>query len=142
VAVTFKPTSRGSKSAALTIADNAAGSPQSVALTGQGVAPLVSLSTNWLSFPDQRVGTTSAAKSVTLKNNGDGALAIGGIATTGDFAATSTCPLAPATLAAGASCTVSVTMTPRTTGDISGELRISDDAAGSPHAVGLDGWGE
>jgi hypothetical protein len=37
--VTFSPASTASFSAALTVADNAAGSPQTVALTGSGVAP-------------------------------------------------------------------------------------------------------
>jgi hypothetical protein len=112
-----------------------------VALTGQGVAPVVGLSTSWLSFPDQRVGTTSTAKTVTVRNKGDAPLTISSISISGDFAQTSTCPLGPSTLAAGASCTISVTMTPKTNGDIVGELRISDNAAGSPHIVDLDGWG-
>lgn len=139
--VAFKPSSRGGKSAVLSISDNAPNSPQTVALTGQGVAPVVGLSTSWLSFSDQRAGTTSAAKTVIVRNKGDAPLTISSITISGDFAQTSTCQLGPSTLAAGASCTISVTMTPRTTGDIVGELRISDDVAGSPHIVGLDGWG-
>jgi hypothetical protein len=139
--VAFKPSSRGGKSAVLSISDNAPNSPQTVALTGQGLAPVVGLSTSWLSFSDQRVGTTSAAKTVIVRNKGDAPLTISSITISGDFAQTSTCQLGPSMLAAGASCTISVTMTPRTTGDIVGELRISDDVAGSPHIVGLDGWG-
>jgi hypothetical protein len=34
--VTFRPTTTGTKSATLTLTDNAANSPQSVGLTGQG----------------------------------------------------------------------------------------------------------
>jgi uncharacterized membrane protein len=37
--VTFKPTATGSRSATLTIGDNATGSPQVVNLTGTGVPP-------------------------------------------------------------------------------------------------------
>jgi hypothetical protein len=36
--VTFKPTAAGRRSAAVTITDNAAGSPQAITLTGTGVA--------------------------------------------------------------------------------------------------------
>jgi hypothetical protein len=38
ISVTFKPTAAGSRSAAVNITDNAAGSPQSVALSGTGKA--------------------------------------------------------------------------------------------------------
>jgi Galactose oxidase, central domain/Cep192 domain 4 len=41
VSVTFKPSLVGTETAALTISDNAAGSPQSVPLTGQGTAPAI-----------------------------------------------------------------------------------------------------
>jgi hypothetical protein len=37
VNVTFTPTARGARSATLSVADNAAGSPQTAALTGTGV---------------------------------------------------------------------------------------------------------
>jgi hypothetical protein len=36
--VTFKPTAAGSRGAAVTITDNAAGSPHSITLSGTGVA--------------------------------------------------------------------------------------------------------
>ena len=39
IRVKFKPTALGTRTAALSIADNAAGSPQKVALRGTGVAP-------------------------------------------------------------------------------------------------------
>lgn len=39
IRVKFKPTALGTRSAALSIADNAVGSPQKVALRGTGVAP-------------------------------------------------------------------------------------------------------
>ncbi len=78
----------------------------------------------------------------TLKNTGDATLTVKSIATSGDFHQTNNCPIGPATLAPGASCTISVTYTPSTTGDIVGLLSVTDDAAGSPHTVDLDGWGD
>src|SRR5439155_5793412 len=38
ISVTFKPTALGTRSAALSVSDNAAASPQSVALSGSGIA--------------------------------------------------------------------------------------------------------
>src|SRR5262249_56081212 len=53
--------------------DNAAGSPQSVGLTGTGVAPAIGLSPSSLSFSNQLVGTSSAVQAVTLSNTGTAA---------------------------------------------------------------------
>jgi hypothetical protein len=82
---------------------------------------------------------------VTLTNTGAGALTISSIAVSGDFAATSTgataCPISPATLAAGANCTISVTFAPTAVGASAGTLTITDNAGGSPHTVALTGIG-
>ncbi|NNJ12165.1 choice-of-anchor D domain-containing protein [Chloroflexales bacterium ZM16-3] len=138
VSVTFTPTATGTRSGTLTISDDATGSPHSVSLSGTGIAPAVSLSASSLSFGSQRVGTTSAAQQITLTNNGGASLTIASIVASGDFARTTTCG---ATLAAGASCTISVTFTPPTTGSRSGTLTISSNATGSPHSVSLSGAG-
>src|SRR5208282_4666562 len=77
ISVTFQPTSLGSQSAALTITDNAAGSPHTVTLSGTGSGtPVASLNTSVLAFSPQTVGATSAAQTVTLKNTGTAALTI------------------------------------------------------------------
>jgi hypothetical protein len=147
ISVTFTPTNSGSRSASVSIADNASGSPQSVTLSGTGVIPVpaVTLTPSSLTFSSQNVGTTSAAQTVTLKNSGTAALAIGSISVTGtnagDFAQTSPCPINPGTLAAGASCTISVTFTPTATGTRTASVSISDNASGSPQSVALTGTG-
>src|SRR5207247_4850984 len=93
ISVTFKPTASGTRSAALSVSDNAAGSPQKVNLSGIGTT--AKLSPTSLDFGSVTVGTTSAAKTVTLKNVGTTSLSITGIAITGinagDFAQTHTC---------------------------------------------------
>src|SRR5207237_2305444 len=48
--VTFAPTTSGARSATLTVADNASGSPQTASLAGTGVAPSVALSPTSLTF--------------------------------------------------------------------------------------------
>ncbi len=145
VSITFTPTVAAARSASLSIADNAAGSPQSVALSGTGVTPTpaVSLSPPSLSYNTQNVGTTSAAQTVTLTDSGAGALTITSIGMTGtnsgDFAQTNNCPSSPSTLAAGASCIINITFAPTDTGTRTASLSISDNAAGSPQSVALSG---
>jgi uncharacterized repeat protein (TIGR01451 family) len=146
ISVTFDPAAAGARSAALSIADNAAGSPQTVPLAGTGTtattAPAVTLAPTSLTFASQAAGTTSAAQSVTLTNSGNAALTIAEITLTGtnagDFAQTNTCP---ASLAASANCTISVTFDPAAAGARSGAISIADNATGSPQTVSLAGTG-
>jgi HYDIN/CFA65/VesB-like, Ig-like domain len=101
-------------------------------------APAVTLSPSSLNFSTQDVPTTSAAQTVTLKNTGNAALSITSIAASGDYAQTHTCG---ASVAAGGSCSISVTFTPSTNGTRAGSITVMDNAAGSPHTVGLTGDG-
>jgi hypothetical protein len=144
ISVTFTPTSAASFSATLSVTDNAGGSPQSVALSGTGSVPTVpvaSLTPASLTFTTN-TGTTSAAQAATLSNTGNAPLTIDGISITGtnpaDFAQTNTCGSA---LAAGASCSISVTFTPASGAAFSATLSVSDNASGSPHTVSLNGTG-
>jgi len=76
---------------------------------------------------------------VTLTNSGTAALTIGGISTTGDFRQTNSCG---SSLSTGASCAIAITFVPTATGTRSGSLTITDNAAGSPQTVSLNGTGE
>src|SRR6185437_12891932 len=130
LAVSLSPTAAGARSAAVTITDNATGSPHSAALSGAGnTAPQVSLNPASLTFPGQNVGSTSTAQTVTLNNTGSAALSISSIAITGanaaDFAQSNNCA---ATLAPGANCTLSVTFTPTAAGARSAAVTITDNA--------------
>jgi len=142
ISVAFIPTAPGSRSAALTITDNASGSPQTVSLTGSGNGPVVSFSTSALSFSSQSVGSTSAAQAVTLTNTGNASLTISSIQVTGgnsgDFAATSTCG---SSVAAGALCTINVTFAPTGPGTRTAAVTIVDNATNSPQTVSLTGTG-
>src|SRR4029077_7089845 len=51
--VSFSPSATGARTASLSISDNAAGSPQSVALSGTGTAPVASLSSPTMAFGNQ-----------------------------------------------------------------------------------------
>lgn len=105
-------------------------------------APVVSLSPSSLSFGNQNVGTTSAAKSVTLTNTGNAALSITSIGEAGanaaDFAESNNCP---ASLAAQASCLINVTFSPSAAGAESANIALVDNAANSPQSVAESGTG-
>jgi hypothetical protein len=101
-------------------------------------APAVSLTPPSLTFGNQQVATTSVAQALTLQNTGTGVLNIASIVASGDFAQTNTCG---APLAASASCIISVTFTPTTTGVRSGSVTVASNAPGSPHVSSLSGTG-
>jgi glucose/arabinose dehydrogenase len=142
VNVTFTPSATGTRSAELVLTDDAAGSPQSVPLTGTGVAQAV-VSPTSLAFPAQKVGTTSAAKTVKLTNNLSTALpftvTFNG-ADPGDFASpTNTCG---SSVPAKGKCTISVTFKPGATGARSATMNVNDSANNSPQTVSLTGTGK
>jgi hypothetical protein len=110
----------------------------SVNIGGNGTAPSAVLSANSLAFGNQNVGTTSAAKPLTLTNNGPGALTIGSIAVTGDFSQTNNCG---ASLAANTSCSINVAFKPTASGSRTGTLTVIDNASNSPQTASLSGTG-
>ena len=140
ISVTFRPTATGSRTASLSVTDSAPGSPHTVPLTGTGTA--VTVSPTSLTYTTQTVGTTSAAKTVTVTNSGTTALTGVGISFTGtnatDFAQTNTCGTS---VAAGSSCTISVTFKPLAAGIRTATLRIADSDPTSPQQVTLTGIG-
>ena len=105
-------------------------------------APQVSLSPATLVFPSITVGATAAAKSITLSNGGGAALNLVGItiggAASADFSQTNNCG---SSLAAGSSCTISVSFTPTSAATFAATVSVADNASGSPQTVGLSGTG-
>jgi len=134
---TFSPTHTGSYTGTVTITDNATTNPNQYQLTGTGLAALAT-TPNKLTFASQKVGTTSNPQTVTVTNNQTTTVTISSITITGDFAQTNTCGTS---LAAGASCTMSVTFSPTKTGTRRGTITIMDTAYGSPQTVSLTGTG-
>jgi len=108
--------------------------------------PQVLLVPSVLAFGNVSVTTpTSNTSAVSLTNNGPAALTISNIAfagtNPGDFSQNNNCPVSPATLAAGGSCTINVTFTPTQTGARSTTLIITDSASVSPQMVNITGTG-
>lgn len=83
---------------------------------------------------------TSSAQSITITNFGGSPLNLGTIATSDGFAETNNCP---SQLAAGSTCTVSITFTPPGTGPVNALLTIHDDSGnlGATQTVALVGTG-
>jgi uncharacterized protein YjdB len=146
ISVSFVPTAGGLRSGTLSVTDDAGNSPQTASLTGSGVWAAIPPSGAYLappslSFPSQLLTTTSAAQTVALQNGQRVPLTISAIATTGDFAQTSNCPLFPNTLAAGSACIISVTFTPSALGTRTGILSVTDNASSNPQTTSLTGTG-
>jgi hypothetical protein len=84
---------------------------------------------------------SSASGSVTVSNSGNVALAISWITGGGDFSASNNCA---GSVAAGGSCTITVTFTPTVGGNRTGTLTVTDNSgnvAGAVQTVGLSGTG-
>lgn len=141
ISVTFTPSATGKRAGTLTVTDNAPNSPQSINLAGTGVAAVLAatLGPSSLSFSAQQVGTASDPQTLTLSNTGNVPLSVSQIAATGAFTQTNTCG---ASLAAGASCAISVTFAPTAPGSLSGTLTVTDNAATPVQSVSLAGTGQ
>jgi hypothetical protein len=145
VQIGFKPAAAGARSASLVIAHNATGGSSTVALSGTGNAvaqPTIALSANAIDFGALVTGTASPAQTLTVSNSGQAALtfssiAVGG-ANAGVFTLGGTCSTA-APVAAGASCTVTVTANSSANGAFSGNLSLASNASNGAVSVPLSG---
>jgi sugar lactone lactonase YvrE len=148
VAVSFVPMQTGAIAGSLSVTNNSlnsAANVQTISLSADGLTgagPEVSLSVPSLTFNGQLIGVRSLPQIVTLTNSGATAFTLSSIWLEGsqasDFQISTTCG---ASLAAAASCAVSVTLTPSSTGTRTASLMFSDLVVGSPQSVTLTGTG-
>jgi len=125
--VTFTPTSPSTRAGLISVTDDAPGSPQTVSLSGVGVAtsPAVCLSSSSINFGNQPVGTTSGTRPITVTNCGTANLVISSATTGANFTASTAC----ATVTPGNICTVNVAFAPTAAGTLTGTLSIASNAA-------------
>jgi len=97
----------------------------------------ISVSPKSIQFPNQGVGTTSGAATVTLKNQA-GTLNISNVQISAPFSQTNNCGT---TVAPHQQCTFNVTFSPTAKQFYSSTLVITDDSANSPHTIALTGNG-
>jgi hypothetical protein len=142
VNVTFTPQANGARSASVSFTDNASRnkpSPQNVALSGVGVAP-VSLSASSVAFGTVLVDSSSTASPVTLTNNQSIALANINVNVTGSAAFTQVNTCGTSIPALG-TCTITATFAPTASGAQTGTVMITDSAGNSPQTISLTGTG-
>jgi CSLREA domain-containing protein len=136
--VVFSPTVTGTRTGVVSIPSTAYSSPDSLALVGIGINPVVGLSATSLVFAPQYADTTSLSKVVTITNIGTGTLVIGTLYTSGDFLVHSnTCN--GARLPAAGTCKFRVAFTPFSSGISTGVISIPSNATTSPNKVTLRG---
>ncbi|MEA2149830.1 MAG: hypothetical protein QOD69_1660 [Solirubrobacteraceae bacterium] len=141
VGVSFAPSATGSRSAALSVASDAPGSPHAITLTGTGTQSVLAAGPSGVSYGSQFVGTTTAPRTIDLVNNGTAPLnvdtvALGG-AQAGDYTlGVNSCGAA---VAPGSSCHVDVFFTPGAAGVRNATVSIASD--GGPATVSLSGLG-
>ena len=139
ISVMFTPRAARARSASLNVSYQGVGSPQSVSLTGTGVASsTVALKPSNLTYATQLVGTTSSPKTATLTNTGGQTVNISAISATEPFSQTNNCP---SSLPVEGNCKIQVTFTPTVGGPANGRLSVTDDAGGSPQTTSLSGTG-
>jgi dienelactone hydrolase len=144
IAVSFKPTQAGPRTAAISVTDSSPGSPQSVPVNGIGLArgrnarPLP----NSVNFGRVPVGHSSLPQQISLGNYGTETLHITNIKITGtdpgEFSQQNNCPSYVRSLK---SCIISVTFTPLAKGSFNADVSVYDNAPGSPQQVSLSGTG-
>jgi len=150
VYVTFTPSASGLRTGNLTFADTATGNPQSVALSGTGLAGVKTLEFYPSAMADfgsnVPVGIQSGAITVYAQNAGTSPIAIDRVLVSGDFLITSTsCPTAVLAGTTGdgtgtlSYCSVNVNFLPTATGLRTGSLTFIDSAGNSPQTVSLSG---
>ena len=147
ITVTFNPAASGTLNATVSIADNANESPATVALSGSGSTPVVTLSSPAsLTFASTTVGTTAEAQTITLFNTGNGALILSGTglgisingANASSYSQINTCGTS---VAAGGSCAITVTFSPAASGTLNAAVNIAANAGETPQTVPLSGTG-
>lgn len=144
--MTFAPAALGARSATITVAHNGSNASAAFGLSGNGVpiaAPLVALDpAAGLAFGNQTLGGLYAARTLRLTNSGNAVLNVAAVAVEGAaFSNVSAAPCPP-TLAPSQFCDIDVRFSPpAAAAGYSGAVRVTSNAAGSPHLAALSGNG-
>ena len=160
VQVTFTPTTTGTRTGVLAIAGtnltvvspHDRSSPRTqvhpdlsagqitAALTGNGVpVPVVTLTPSPETFGSIAAGSASSAQTITATNTGTIPVTLQGPSISGNFQISAT--TCGSTLAAGATCTISVIFHPATAGPLTGTLILNGSMSGGQVADALSGTG-
>lgn len=139
-AVIFTPTANGVVNGLLSVSSSAFASPATTVLLGiGGTAGSIQIQPPSLTFASTGVGTTSAAQSVLLTNNGPVPLSNLVLSVSAGFALSST--TCGASLDPGANCSVQIAFSPTTAGRQGGFLKVSSPALPANATAALSGMG-
>jgi len=137
----FRAERKGYSSGTITLKDSSSSKPQVVELVGTGT--VVKLSPPDLTFPPQKVGTTSAAQTVQLTNTSSATLNLASIQiednNTNYFSQSNNCG---SQIGPGAGCAIMITFSPGKIGVSIAHVKITDDGGASPQIVPLTGTGD
>lgn len=140
IEVTFKPQTTGRAAGLVTIIDSASSKPQVIEVSGVGTE--LEVSPQSLTFPAQKVGTTSPPMALKMTNHGTTTVSFNDIRIEGNnstsFSERNDCGKG---LPSGASCTVTVRFTPNKTGPRRAALYVNANGGSSPASVPLSGTG-
>ena len=139
--VVFAPTTAGSLSGTITFVDTASGSPHTVTVTGNGIAPTASVipSPAAATFDDTVVGSNSQTLSFFLFNPGNSTVSASApVSSLADFVVTyNGC----STIYPNSYCQLNVQFRPQSAGLKTGTITIAHSVAGSPVVINLTGTG-
>ena len=135
---TATATSTGTPTATVTNTATATRTSTATATPTATPAAIATVQPASLSWGKHTVGTKAAAKTVSLINEGPGALSVSSISITAGFLETNTCT---SPVLNSKHCGISVRFKPTVVGAITGTLTINDNSANSPQVVQLSGKG-
>jgi uncharacterized repeat protein (TIGR01451 family) len=138
IQVSFSPSASGDRSGTLTIKSNAQSSPDTVALSGTGIAPVITVTPDTLHFGSVLVGSSSAPQAVTVGNAGDSPLTVQSATASGPFAVSDDACTGAGAIPPGGTCQIAV-FAPAASGPAAGILTIASD--GGTATVALSGSG-
>src|SRR5205807_582782 len=139
LSVQFAPTATGSASGSVSLVSNAPNSPSTIALSGTGVQPQLSITPASVTFGNAVVGTTNT-QTITLTNPGTANLTISQATVSGQ-SFTMTGLNIPLILGAGQTTSFNVAYVPSSAGSVTGSLSLVSDAPNSPTTLALSGTG-
>ena len=137
--VTFAPTSAGSLSGSVTVVSNATNSPSTIALSGTGIQPQISIIPSSISFGSVTVGVTNT-QTITIRNAGTATLNVSQASLTGTGFSSSGLVL-PLSVPAGGSSSFNIGFAPASAGTFSGSITFISNTPNSPLVVPISGTG-
>lgn len=138
--VVFAPTTAGNQSGTVSIVSNAPNSPNVLSLSGTGTAATINLSASpsSLSFTSVNAGS-STSKSVIISNTGNSSLTISQVSVSAKDVRVSGIST-PLTLAAGQNRPMSVSFSPTTSENITGNITVTS-SQGAAAVIAISGTG-